>query len=196
MRTTLFATAAVFGLALAVPAMAQSTTAPASNIDPQDTHSTIAPALPTPPVPVNANARQFLRAADAELKQNRTGEAQEALERAETWLLTRSTPAGAAGIDRGPMVRRVTAARDALGHSDSARAEQIIEEALATPVGRRPAPVAQATPPAAGSGTGQAAVPAYNDQMQPAVGASPEYGVGDPLQDEGGMGTGQDGERH
>jgi hypothetical protein len=196
MRMNLLATAAVFGLALATPAMAQSTGAAASNIDPQDTHSVIAPALPTPPVPVNANARTFLRSADTALSEHRTGEAQEALERAETWLLTRSTPVNGAGIDRAPMVRRVNAARDALGHGDVAGAKQIVEEALATPPVRRTMPMAQATPPAVGAGSGQAAAPAYNDQMQPAVGAPEQYGVGDPLQDDGGMGTGQDGSRH
>jgi hypothetical protein len=148
MRTTLLASATLMSLALAVPAMAQSVNAPASNINPSDTHSDIAPVLPVPPVAADAGPRGYLRAASTALGQGHTGEAESALERAETRLLDRSTDSTDAGVDRAPMVQQVTAAREALGHGDVSRAKQIVDAALATP-----RPVASSMPMTAPMGS-------------------------------------------
>jgi hypothetical protein len=51
-----------------------------------------APALPAPPVDDNAPAGAFLRAAQSALIGNRLGEAQQALEMAQTRVLDRSVP--------------------------------------------------------------------------------------------------------
>jgi hypothetical protein len=63
-----------------------------SNITPQDTRSTIAPNLRSPPIGENASVRDYLVAARTALLQGRTGEAQQSLEMAETRALDRSVP--------------------------------------------------------------------------------------------------------
>lgn len=104
----------------------------ASNITRSDTRSTIAPQLPVPTVGPNAGPEQFLTVAQSALQRHRTGEAQEALERAETRALDRSTsPANAGTPDQSPMIQQINDARTALGHGDTARASQIISQALA-----------------------------------------------------------------
>ena len=173
MRTTLLASATLMSMVLAVPVMAQSVSAPASNITPADTHSTIAPRLPVPPVSDNAGPRPFLQAASTALSANRTGEAEEALERAETALLDRSTPAGGQEVDRRPMVRQVSEAREALGHGDVARAQQIVNAALAGPS----ATVASTAPmssPSAGMAAGATAGTPVVVGVAPVTAAFPE----------------------
>ncbi len=161
-------------LALAIPAMAQSVNAPASNVVPSDTHSDIAPALPVPPVALNAGPRQYLRAASTALSQNRTGEAQEALERAESRLLDRSTPASDPTLDTAPMIRQIHAARDALGHGDVSEARQIVDAALATPPRGDTAAMMPMTAPSAGMAAGATSgMPATVGQA-PAIAAFPE----------------------
>ncbi|MDT7953269.1 MAG: hypothetical protein RQ966_17330 [Acetobacteraceae bacterium] len=102
----------------------------ASNIDRADTNSEIAPRLPSP----DANGddpRAFLQAAARALRNNQTGAAQEALERAETRVLTRSTdPALANRPDTQMMARGISDAREALGHRDPSRARAIVEHIL------------------------------------------------------------------
>jgi hypothetical protein len=69
--------------------------------------------------------------AQRDLSAHRTGAAQEALERAETRLLDRSTPAGMTNTpDTGPMVRMISQAREALGHNDIAGAQNLISRAM------------------------------------------------------------------
>jgi hypothetical protein len=136
MRLPLHATAAVLALALCAPAFAQTaTTGPvspsATNIDPADTHSPISPRLPAPPVAPGANANQYLIAARGALQRGRTGEAQNALEMAETRLLDRSIVAGTNPVDNGPRIRRITDALNALGHGDRNQALQIVNGMLA-----------------------------------------------------------------
>lgn len=65
------------------------------------------------------------------LRRNRAGEANELLERAETRLLTRSTPSGMAGQPmQGPAIEHISAARSALGTQDRRGAAREAEQAL------------------------------------------------------------------
>jgi hypothetical protein len=154
MRATLLTTTAILGL-LAAPmfahiAVAQTATAPfarpgnvigsgdslplgsnASNISGSDTHSTIAPRLPTPDVGPDASPQQLLRAARQALTANKTGAAQQALEMAETRTLDRSVPPALANDpSHRPLVKVITDARDALAAGDKAGAIQMIDTAL------------------------------------------------------------------
>jgi len=120
----------------ALPAMALAanpTSNGASNINPGDTGSTIAPQLPTPAAGEDNAPRQYLIAARQALAAGRTGEAQEALERAETRLADRSTPLFRTNeAARGPVIDEVRQAREALGSGDRMQAMQLTEQALAT----------------------------------------------------------------
>ena len=103
----------------------------ASNIGRQDTRSDIAPRLPDPGAAAST-PQALLQAAQRALASNRTGAAQEALERAETRVLTRSTDPGAAGTpDQGSMVQSIGAARRALAARDVPGARAAISAALA-----------------------------------------------------------------
>jgi hypothetical protein len=159
MRSTLFATVAAVGLTFGVTAMAQTTNtnmAPpsgvmpghspgvglsepasnqASNIAPSDTRSTIAPRLPGAEASgVDETAAGLLRMAQRDLNAHRTGAAQEALERAETRLLDRSTPAGMTDTPtENPVAQTIAQAREALGHNDVAGAQSLVAKALAGP---------------------------------------------------------------
>ena len=105
----------------------------ASNIRPSDTR-TVAPTLPTPAVGVDATVRTYLRAARSALVAGRTGEAQQALEMAETRALDRSVPQGRTNVpSHSPLVARIGAARQALGAGDRSRALHRIDTAIATP---------------------------------------------------------------
>ena len=104
----------------------------ASNIAPGDTTSVIAPNLPSPPIGENASARDYLLAARSALLLGRTGEAQQALEMAETRALDRSVPLFQTNVaSKNPLVEEVTQALQALSVGDRGRAVQIIEAALA-----------------------------------------------------------------
>jgi len=104
----------------------------ASNIDQSDSHSSIAPHFPQPKAGENASPEAYLRDAQAALAKRHTGEAQQALEMAETRLLDRSTAPDAASMpDQSPEIRQVSQARAALGHSDMAGARSAIQMALA-----------------------------------------------------------------
>ena len=104
----------------------------ASNIVPSDTRSITAPRLPSPDA-VGTSPEDFLKAAQRALAAGRTGQAQEALERAQTRLLTRSTSASDASIpDNTPVVRQITEALTALGRRDTAAARQAITTAMAS----------------------------------------------------------------
>lgn len=110
----------------------EPTSTRASNITEQDTRSTIAPRLPTPPLGPNASAADYLRQAQSALQRNRTGEAQEALERAETRALDRaSSQGGGSGQPANtPMIQQIRDARMALGHNDRQRALQLVDSAM------------------------------------------------------------------
>ena len=103
----------------------------ASNIDSADSHSDIAPHLPMPKAGHDATADAYLGAAQRALRAHHTGEAQQALEMAETRLLDRSTPAGSAGTPASdPQITQINEARQALGHGDMKAAHQAIQMAL------------------------------------------------------------------
>ncbi|HTW29610.1 MAG TPA: hypothetical protein VME92_20965 [Acetobacteraceae bacterium] len=167
MRKTLLVSATMFAMAMALPAMAQTTSSMndpsyngsqswqgqtggngtwrpghepgigpsepsssrASNIDQTDTRSEIAPRLPTPAVGQNADAATFLHAAQQALWHGRTGEAQSALERAETALLNRDEVAGP-NPTSDPAIGQINQALQALAHHDMAGAHGAIQEAM------------------------------------------------------------------
>ena len=103
----------------------------ASNIDQSNTRSIIAPNLPSPAVGANANAVDFLRAAQSALQANRTGEAQQSLEMAQTRLLDRSVPMGQTNYPSvNPAIAQVSEALKALSAHDRMRTMQLIQSAI------------------------------------------------------------------
>lgn len=103
----------------------------ASNIDAGNTRSTIAPNLPSPPVGPNASAVDYLRVAQSSLQAGRTGEAQQALEMAQTRLLDRSVPMGQTNNPSdNPAVRQISQALQALAAQDRAQVLQLIQSAI------------------------------------------------------------------
>ncbi len=102
----------------------------ASNITAADTRSEMAPRLPDPNAGSNS-PRAYLVAAQRALASNRTGAAQEALERAETRLLSRSTDPSMANMpDASSSVQAIGAARRALASRDTAAARSAITAAM------------------------------------------------------------------
>ena len=148
MRTILLASALAWtggALTIATPALAQTTqwahepgtgqsgpaSDKASNIDGADSRSDIAPHFQSPDVGENAAPVGYLKAAESALTRHRTGEAQQALEMAETRLLDRSTPVNEASVpSQNDMVKQVSIARQALGHNDVPGARQAIAVAI------------------------------------------------------------------
>jgi hypothetical protein len=105
----------------------------ASNIDGADTHATIAPHLPSPGLGENASPDKYLMVAERALRAHKSGEAQQALEMAETRLLDRSTsPSAASSPDQGPRVQAVSAALRDLAAKDWKGAHRSILEAMNT----------------------------------------------------------------
>lgn len=103
----------------------------ASNILPSDTGSVIAPRLPSPNVSDSSGPRDFLIAARAALASNRTGEAQEALERAESRSLAGNVLASDINTpSQQTAIRNITLARQALASGDKGAAIQAIDVAL------------------------------------------------------------------
>lgn len=137
MRTLLLASAAVLALGGSAVAQSFSGTAPgnprstaASNITQADTHSTMAPALPT--AGYDLTYAQFLQTAQKAVNAGQTGLAQQSLEQAETRLLTRSVPAGQGSVpDNGPRIAALRNARIALSQGDKAAVLQNIQTAMA-----------------------------------------------------------------
>jgi hypothetical protein len=103
----------------------------ASNIDQSDTRSSIAPNLPSPPIGANANAVDYLRAAQSALQAGRTGEAQQAMEMAQTRLLDRSVPQGQTNNPSdNPAVSQTSLALKALAVGDRAQSMQLLQSAI------------------------------------------------------------------
>jgi len=103
----------------------------ASNIDANNTRSTIAPNLPSPGIGPSANAVDYLRAAQSALQAGRTGEAQQSLEMAQTRLLDRSVPMGQTNNPSdNPAVTQVSQALKALAARDRMQTTQLIQSAI------------------------------------------------------------------
>jgi len=102
----------------------------ASNILPSDTRSVIAPTLPTPPVGPNASAERFLGVAQHALDRRRSGEAQEALERAETARLNLLARGSANPNPSDPMVGHIRGALDSIARRDWGGAHEQIAMAM------------------------------------------------------------------
>ncbi len=117
--------------AAAGPAFAAPLDLRASNVAPADARSAVAPALPVPAVALSAPPLSFLEAARQALAGARTGEAQEALERAETRLLDGTTQTVSAAPSMVPAVASIRAARQALAVHDRAGAAREIDAAIA-----------------------------------------------------------------
>jgi hypothetical protein len=149
MRKTLLASATLLALGLAAPGFAQESanwpyahqpgtgesgpaSTEASNIDSADSHSAISPHLPAPPMGEHGTPEQYLRVAEHALDQHQSGEAQQALEMAETRLLDRSLPpADASTPDQSPEIQHVSTALRDLGNRNWQGTRQAIDMALA-----------------------------------------------------------------
>jgi hypothetical protein len=118
---------------LAPGAFAQNPTSNnASNITGADTSSPIAPALPSPDLAPGSPPVAFLHAARTALATGRTGEAQQAMEMAETRLLDRSTPLFQTdNPSRNPLIKEIGDARRALGSGDRAASMKLLDRAIA-----------------------------------------------------------------
>lgn len=104
-----------------------------SNITPGDMKSTIAPTAPEPNVGPNANVQQLLTVASQAIKIGQTGTGNEALEQAETRILTRSAPQSQMDYtSHDPVVSEIGQARTALGAHNDTGAVQIIDQILAS----------------------------------------------------------------
>ncbi len=137
--------------AAAGPAFAAPLDLRASNNAPADARSAVAPALPVPAVALSAPPLSFLEAARRALAGARMGEAQEALERAETRLLDGTAQPVLAAPSMVRALASTRAARQALANHDRAGAAREIDAAIAalsasaTATAFRP-PVAAPTP--------------------------------------------------
>ena len=153
MRTMLLASAALLcvgGTALAQTADSGPMSTKATHIMKADTGGTISPRLPSPNLGGDASPDQYLMKAKSDTQAGRTGAAQEALERAETRLLDRSTAQDAAMTpDPSPRVEKIRGALHALASRDRNGAIQMIDAAMGdTAAGAAPMPTAGATMPA------------------------------------------------
>jgi hypothetical protein len=126
-------------ISAAVPAAAQpidllgpsTMTAPPSDIAPSDTRSATALRLPGPPLPSSESPRALLEAARQALDAGRIGQAQEALDRAETALLNGSgAPVTASPADTQHAILAIGAARHRLAARDRQGAIRAIDDAL------------------------------------------------------------------
>lgn len=112
-------------LLLAAPAMAQ--TPPSA-----DAGAIIAPTLPSPELGPNAGPGDYLRAARGALATGQTGEAQQALEMAETRALDRSVPLFQTNTPSdSSLVERIHAARQTLATGDRSATMRAIDAAIA-----------------------------------------------------------------
>ena len=103
----------------------------ASNINPSDTRSEIAPNLPSPPLGLDATPADYLHAAQTALQAGRTGEAQQSLEMAQTRMLDRSTPQFQTNNPSdNPAVAQISRALQALAAGDRTQCAQLIQQAI------------------------------------------------------------------
>jgi hypothetical protein len=89
--------------------------------------------LPSPNLPEGALPSDFLRVAQNALAAGRVGEAEEALERAQTRMLDRSVPLGQTNDpSNNPTVGQIGQARQALAADDRATCMQLLQTAIAS----------------------------------------------------------------
>ena len=87
--------------------------------------------LPSPNQPEGARPSDYLRAAQNALAAGRIGEAQEALEMAQTRMLDRSVPLGQTNDpSNNPTVGQIAQARQALAARDRATCMQLLQTAI------------------------------------------------------------------
>ena len=117
-------------LVVAPLVVAVSTAALAQPVTPG---STVLSPLPSPNLPDGAKPSDALRAAQGALAAVRSGEAQDALEMAETRMLDRSVAIGTTGNPSdNPTVAQIAQARQALAANDRSACMQLIQTALAS----------------------------------------------------------------
>jgi hypothetical protein len=93
----------------------------------------VLPPLPAPNLPEDARPSDALRAAQGALAAGRLGEAEDALEMAQTRMLDRSVPLGQTNNPSdNPTIGQITQARQALAAHDRAGCMQLIQTALAS----------------------------------------------------------------
>lgn len=108
--------------------LALSATAPA-----QPAATTVLTPLPSPDLPEGAGPSDYLRAARRSVAAGRLGEAEDALEMAQTRILDRSVPLGHTDDPSGnPAVAEIAHARQALAAGDRAETVRAIDTALKT----------------------------------------------------------------
>ena len=97
-----------------------------------DSKTTIAPTLPDASIGTEGTPRAYLQEARRDLvATGRTGQAQQALEMAETRTLDRVIPPGqSSGPSQSEMIGRISAARTALANNDIPQAISLIDQAL------------------------------------------------------------------
>jgi len=101
------------------------------NIVPTENGPPYAARLPEPSVGENAGVSEYLIDARGALAAGRSGEAQEALERAQTRALDRSVPLFQTGERiRDPLVERIHSVLMALGSGDRMQAMELLEQAI------------------------------------------------------------------
>jgi len=145
--TVLAAAAPSLGAAQPIDLLAPAVTVGPSDMVSSDTRSPTSPAAPVPSAPADGSASAFLETARGSLAAGRTGEAREALERAEIRLLQRSAGLPQASPPDGERaVRDVGMARRALASHDRQGTLRAIDDALAA---ARAAPLSPPPPPAA-----------------------------------------------
>jgi hypothetical protein len=111
---------------LAVPAVAQP-------IVPEAPPRLVRSGLPAPALPENSPPSAYLHAAQGALAAGRIGEAQEALEQAQTRLLDRSVPLGQTNEpSNNPAIGQISQALQALAARDRATCMHWIETAMGT----------------------------------------------------------------
>jgi hypothetical protein len=114
--------AALSASALSSSALAQPS-APGAN--------TVLAPLPSPNLPPGQRPSDYLHAAQSALAAGRTGEAQEALEMAQTRMLDRSVPMGQTNNQSdNPTIVQIAQARQALAARDRATCLQLIQAAI------------------------------------------------------------------
>jgi hypothetical protein len=128
MRKTALVT--TISLAFTAPCLAQST--PPAAPPPAANQGVVLSPLPSPDLPPGSTPSDYLRAAQAALATGQYGEAEDALEKAQTRILDRSVPLFQTNsVSDNPATVAIAQARQALQAHDRAGCMQSIQTALA-----------------------------------------------------------------